>query len=252
MEHNGISRLLCRIFPASLSLPALLASPTILLPSYPAHAAGAPPQIKEQSVQGAAALRGNSTTADLDSLANSAEQVFNLALAGKVDRIGRKMDTLKKQAASLSYIQDQSNGILLPRLGNTIVDLEQAIAAKDRIDTMRFANRITLIAATVAVPLKPGIPTEVSLLDYNSRELRIWSEGNGTERLSNIVMRMHLSWQTLMPKLIERDGVRELRRFSDIMRRLESARMPEEYGQVSRQVPPEIDAIRALFIKSVK
>jgi hypothetical protein len=252
MEQKETFRLFGCIFPASLLILALFSQSTICFLPTLAYAANASPTVKEQPRQSAGTPRVNSIATDLDALADSGEEIFDLAMAGKMDRMGKKLEALKKNAAYLSYIQDQSNSILLPRLGHTIVDLEQAINAKDRLDTMRYANRITLIAATVAVPLKPSIPTEVSLLEYNGRELGIWSEAKKTEKLSNIVMRMHLAWQTLMPKLIERNGIRELRRFSEIMGRLELAKTPEEYGHLSRQVTPEIDAMKVIFAKPAK
>jgi hypothetical protein len=55
-----------------------------------------------------------------------------------------------------------------------------------------------------------------------------------------------------MPKLIERNGVKELRRFSEIMEHLELARTPEEYGSLSRQVLVETDTMKAIFAKHAK
>lgn len=239
-----------RVLPAALFLLALLASSNFCC--FTSLAAAGTPPMKEQPRQPAGTPRASLLAADLDALSDSAEEIFDLALAGKMDRIAKKLEVLKKYAASLNYMEDQANSILLPRLGHTIAALEQAVTVKDRLDTMRNANRITLIAATVAMPLKPSIPTEVSLLDYNGRELGIWSEVKKTERLSSIVMRMHLAWQTLMPKLIEHNGIKELRRFSEIMGRLESAKAPEEYSRLSRQVGAETDAMKAVFVKPAK
>ena len=73
-----------------------------------------------------------------------------------------------------------------------------------------------------------------------------------TEKLSSIVIRMHLAWQTLMPKLIEHHGEKELRRFSEIMGHLELAKTPEEYGHLSRQVRVEVDDMNVVFAKSEK
>jgi hypothetical protein len=260
MEQKGKIRSLGGNPVASLLALALFAASSGCLQPGLAQAALAAPPAKEQPRQpfaapkgnSIAAPRGNSIASDLDALADTGEEIFELAMAGKMDRLGRKLEALKKNAAALSYIQDQSNSILLPRLGHTVIDLDQAISAKDRLDTMRYANRITLIAATVAVHLKPNVPTEVSLLEYNGRELGIWSEMKKTEKLSNIVMRMHLAWQTLMPKLIEHNGIKELRRFSEIMGRLEAAKTPEEYGRLSRLATSEIYDMKAIFSKPPK
>ena len=244
MEHAKI-RTTGRRFPAGLLLLAIFSG---LLPpaSGPVQGASVPPA-KEQAKSATGGGGANFIVAELDSLSGSAVEIFTLALAGKMDRVGKKLETLKKNAAAFDYLQDEASSILLPRLGRTIADLEGAIGAKNRLDTMRFSNRITLIAATVAVPFKPCLPTEVSLLDYNGRELEIWSEAKKTDKLSNIVIRMHLAWQTLMPKLIEQNGIKELRRFSDLMGHLELARTPEEYGRLSRQVLAETDSMKAIF-----
>jgi hypothetical protein len=196
-----------------------------------------------------AAPRANFPVGELDALSDIAQEIFELAQANKPDRIPKKLEMLKKYAAAVSYLQDESNTMLLPRLGHTLTELEQAFVTKNRLETMRYANRVTLIAATVAVPYRPSIPTELSLLDYNGRELGISSESKKTEKLANIVMRMHLAWQTLMPKLVERNATKELRRFSDVMGRLESAKTPEEYCHLSRQVGAEVDVMKGIFIR---
>ena len=254
MEHQRTTRTIGKSLPVwlfRLALAILCCSGISLLP-LPAQAGNAVPSAKEPAKLSPAATRANFIATELNSLSESAEELFALALAGKLERAGKKLDALKKNAAVFDYIQDESSSILLPRLGRTIADLEKSIVARNRLDTMRYSNRITLIAATVAVPFKPCLPTEVSLLDYSGRELEIWSEEKRTEKLSGIVIRMHLAWQTLMPKLIEQNGIRELRRFSDIMGHLELARLPEDYGRLSRQVLAETDAMKSIFVKAPK
>jgi hypothetical protein len=250
MEQTRISRSAgCRIPGWLLRLAVLLCASIALLP---ARAQAAPSGLIAKDQPKQPLTRANLIMSELDSLSESAEEIYGLAQGGKMERIGKRLDALKKNAAAFDYVQDESSSILLPRLGRTVVELEKAVAARNRIDIMRFSNRVTLIAATVAVPFKPCVPTEVSLLNYNGRELEIWSEVKKLDKLSNIVIRMHLAWQTLMPKLIEQNGIKELRRFSDLMGHLESARNPEEYGRLSRQVLVETDAMKCFFIKPAK
>ncbi|MCM0081941.1 hypothetical protein L4X63_10095 [Geomonas sp. Red32] len=199
-----------------------------------------------------ASLRLNPIVAEFDLLAEGADEIFQLALNGKMERVPKKFEALKKSTSSFPSVTDDSGTLLLPRLNRTMADLELAVNAKDRLDTMRYANRLTLIAATVQVPYKPPTPTEVLVLDYNARELEIWSELRRSEKLSNIVIRMHLAWQTLMPKLLDHNASRELKRFSELMGRLEVAKVPEEYAKVSRQILVELAAIRQVFTRPAK
>lgn len=196
--------------------------------------------------------RTNPVVTTLDALSDSAEAIFTLAQAGKMDRFRKNLDSLEKIAATFDNIHGKEDLILLPRLRSTMDDLEKAVAGRNRLETMRYANRITLITATEAIAYSPDIPTELSLLDYNARELGIWSEVRMTDKLSSIVIRMHLAWQTLMPKLIEHHGEKELRRFSEIMGHLELAKTPEEYGRLSRQILVEVDAMKTIFTKFSK
>jgi len=252
MEQRGNYHPLSGTRSAPLFLLTLMLATAISFPLSQAQGASVPSPVKEQPRPATAAPHANATLADLDSLSWAAEEIFNLAQGGKLDRTGKKLDALKKNVAAISHIQDEANNSVLPRLGRTIAELELAITAKDRLDTMRYANRITLLAATVAVPSKSSIPMEVSFLDYNGRELEILSEVKKTEKLSGVVIRMHLAWQTLMPKLIEHNCRKELKRFSEIMGHLESARSPEEYGHLSRQVQAETDVMKALFARPPK
>jgi len=240
------------IFPASLFLFAFLLVSGVSFPSFPAEAAGALSPVKEQPKPSSGASQVNSIVTELNSLSVTAEQIFNLALVDRIDSTGKKMNELKRNAVVFNYIKDAKNDLLLPRLDRTIAALENALSSKNRFDTMRYANRITLIIAVVTVPFNPIIPTEVSLLEYNGRELEIWSERKNMNKLSNTVIRMHLAWQTLMPKLIEHNGLKTLKHFSEVMEHLEFAKTPEEYSRLSRQALIEAEASKAIFAKATK
>ncbi len=114
---------------------------------------------------------------------------------------------------------------------------------------MRAANNITLLEVAMVRDLKLRFPTNIMLLNYCGRQLEIESEEKDIERLSNIVVRMHLIWQNLIPQLIDRGGTKEIRNFAEIMKRLERANTPEEYGQVAKQVLDEMDDLEKVFRK---
>ena len=252
MARKRKLHLLGTIHPAAPLIFAILLASELSYPLVPAQAANAPSPVRQQSAPSDAAIQANFIGTELDSLTGCAEEIFNLAQAGNLERAEKRVDKLKKLAAALDRIQDEANLILLPRLNRTITDLDKALSAKNHLDIMRNSNRITLITATLAVPYQPRIPTEVSLLEYNGRELELWSEAKRTDKLSSIVMRMHLSWQTLMPKLIENNGDNELRHFSQLMRHLELARTPEEYDRLSKQALVRTAYLKAIFAKPVK
>jgi hypothetical protein len=96
---------------------------------------------------------------------------------------------------------------------------------------------------------KPRVPTNVMLLGYCGRELEIFSEEKDIDKLSNFVIRMHLIWQNLIPQLIQRGETKEIKNFSDIMKRLEMAKTPEEYSFLAKQVLDEVENLEKVFKK---
>ena len=222
----------------------------VIYPASSAHAANDNPSnrgLRGQSVSGTA--DPTPLQVELEALSGYAEDIYDLAKMNRWNKTRKKLDDLKKFEQSLKFNQSEESTFFSVRLRTTIAELEQAISAKNRRDTMHSANKITLLETAMVGPLKPRVPTNVMLLDYCGRELEIWSEEKNIDKLSNIVIRMHLIWQGLMPQLIEQGGTRELKRFSEVMKRLEVAKTPDEYGHLARQVLDEVDNLEKVFKK---
>ena len=183
---------------------------------------------------------------ELDAVSRRAEEIYGLAKANRWKGADRALSALKKSEDALGPLQNEETNSLQTRLRKSVADLGESVAARKRVDVMRLANKITLIEAAMAEPLKPRVPTNVGLLDYYGRELEIWSEAKDMDRLSYTVLRMHLTWQTLIPKL-EPSDVKVIKRFADILRRLDAAKAPEEYARLAAQVQDEVDLLEKSF-----
>jgi hypothetical protein len=189
---------------------------------------------------------------ELEALSDTAEDIYDLAKVGKWNRIMKKFDELKKTEQAIKLIRNGENDFYAQRLRNKIEELEQAISAKNKKNTMRFANNITFLEVAMIGDLKPRVPTNVMLLDYCGRELEILSEEKDIDKLFNLVIRMHLIWQNLIPQLIDKNGTKEIKNFSEIMMRLERAKTPDEYNHLAIQVADEVDNLEKLFKKKPK
>jgi len=189
---------------------------------------------------------------ELQDLSATAEDIYDLAKVSKWRKIRKKLEKLKKAEKDIKLLRNEENGFFSQRLRNKIEDLEQAISAKNRKDTMRFANNITLLEVAMIGELKPRVPTNVMLLDYCGRELEILSEEKDIDKLSSLVVRMHLIWQNLIPQLGNKGDTEDIKRFSEIMKRLERAKTPEEYNHLAKQVLDEVDTIEKVFKKNTK
>jgi hypothetical protein len=189
---------------------------------------------------------------ELKALSDAAEDIYDLAKVTKWNKARKKLEELKKSEKAIRLLRNEENDFFSQRLRNKIEDLEQAISAKNRKDTMRFANNITLLEVAMIGDFKPRVPTNVMLLDYCGRQLEILSEEKDIDKLSNLVIRMHLIWQGLIPQLIKEGDTREIKNFSEIMKRLERAKTPEEYNRLANQVLDEIDNMEKIFKKNPK
>ena len=184
---------------------------------------------------------------ELEGLSATAEDIYDLAKLNKWNKIRKKLEELKGAEKTVKALRNEENDFFSKRLRTKIEELEQAVSARSKMGTMRSANNITLLEVAMIGDLKPRVPTNVMLLGYCGRQLEILSEERDSERLSTLVLRMHLIWQNLIPRLIDKGGTREIKSFADIMKRLERARTPEEYNQLARQVLDEMDNLERIF-----
>lgn len=187
---------------------------------------------------------------ELKTLSGIAGDIYDLAKATRWNRIRKKMDELKKSEKAIRVLRNDENDFFLQRLKKLIEDLERAVSANNRKDTMRFSNNITFLEIAMIGDYKPRVPTNVRLLDYCGRQLEILSEERDMDKLTNLVVRMHLIWQNLIPQLVNEGNTKEIKNFSEIMKLLERAKTPEDYNHLAKQVLDEVDAIEKVFKKN--
>ena len=186
---------------------------------------------------------------EVEALSEYAGDIYDLAKVNRWNKIRRKLDELKRSEKSLTLMRNEENDFFSQRLRKKIEDLEQAVSARNRKDTLHFANSITLLEVAMVGQFKPRVPSNVMLLGYCGRELEIFSEEKDIEKLSNFVIRMHLIWQNLIPQLIQIGETKEIKNFAEIMKRLEIAKTPEEYNRLAKQVLDEVEHLEKVFKK---
>lgn len=197
-----------------------------------------------------AAPQANAIQAELEVLSGTAGDIYDLAKATKWNKVRKKLDELKKSGKTVKALKNDGNDFFPLRLRKNIDDLEQAILAKNRKDTMRFSNALTFLEIAMMGDYKPRVPTNVKLLDYCGRQMELLSEEKDMDKLSNLVVRMHLIWQNVIPQLVNEGDTKEIKNFSAIMKRLEGATTPEEYSPLAKQVLDGVDRIEKLFKKN--
>jgi hypothetical protein len=158
-----------------------------------------------------------------------------------------RLAALKESAKQLrSDLQGAGAG--LGNLDSNIAALDKAIGAKDRQTTMRGANQTTRIVAEMTAPFSPPVPVEVTRLDYEGRELEIWSEAKNAAKLKVTANEIRQTWDALRPK-IEARGASVAKRFGDLVTRVEAAKTADEYARLAKPVLDEVDNLEKVFKK---
>ncbi len=191
----------------------------------------------------------NTYLGELEMVVDNAEDIYEHAKSNKWKHIGGKLNAIRKVEQSHLAAPNETTTNLLPRLIEAISDLEQAVASQHRLDSMIYANRIMIIGAKMAAPLKPRIPTNVSVIAFCARKLEILSETQHVDTMADIVYKIHLSWQSLIPQVIEHGGSKEIKKFAEIMKRLEGAKTPDEYARQASSVLEEVTVLEHIFLK---
>src|SRR5439155_1288049 len=121
------------------------------------------------------------------------ENIYDLVNAKDWAKAAEKYDALKGEAkqlaAELRGAQAEKD-----RLSEAIKALGQAVATKDRMAAMRWANQVTLIVADLSEPFKPRVPPAVTRLDVYGRELELGAEAKDAAQLRAAVDGLRKNW----------------------------------------------------------
>ena len=187
------------------------------------------------------------------SLANAGEygeNIYDDAKASNWARAAAKLTALKEVAKQLRR-ELQGASTDEDKLDANITALDRAVAARDRQATMREANQMTRVIADMTAPFNPPTPMEVTPLDYEGRELKIWSEARDATKLKATADEMRRTWDALRPKVEARggSGSAEAKRFANLVARVEAAQMPDEYARLATPLLDEVDNLEKVFKK---
>lgn len=191
----------------------------------------------------------NTYLAELEMVMDNAGDIYELAQSNKWKHMGNKLNAIRKVEQSHPPVANENAANLLPRLIEATADLEQAVAMQHRLDSMIYANRVMIISAKMAAPFNPRIPTNVAVIAFCARKLEILSETQHLDTMTDIVYKIHLSWQSLIPEVIEHGGSKEIKKFAEIMKRLEGAKSPDEYARQASSVLDEVAVLEHIFRK---
>jgi len=186
---------------------------------------------------------------ELEQLIDNAKDIYEKVKVNHWKHLDKKINSIVKVEQILPGVTAEKD---MPYYKNLIVatsDLENAITSQDRVVAMKSANKIMILGARLAEAHNSPVPINVAVIGFCGRKLEILSEHESVTELSETVTKLHLSWQQLIPLVTAYGGIKEVKRFAEIMKHLESAKKPDEYGKLASSVVDEVDAIEKVFKK---
>jgi hypothetical protein len=191
----------------------------------------------------------NANLNELEQLIGNARDIYEKTEANHWKHLDKKMNSIVKIEQLLPSVTPEKDMSYYKNLMGVTSELERAIASQDRIVAMKSANKVMILGASLAEAHSSPVPINVAVIAYCGRKLEILSETENVLDLSDTVAKLHLSWQQLIPLVTAYGGLKEVKRFAEIMKRLESAKTPDEYGRLASSVVEEINIIEKIFKK---
>jgi hypothetical protein len=175
------------------------------------------------------------------------ENVYDHAKADEWAKAAKKFEELQAAAKQLSDVKDAKGE--KKRLDTILVALAKAIAAKDRLATMREANLVTQIAADLTEPFNPQVPAAVTRLDFYGRELEIGVAAKEKDRLKAAATGLRTTWDKVRPAVKTRGGDAEAKRFDALVAQVEAAKSVDDYSRLVTPILDEVDNLEKVFKK---
>ncbi|MGD0586108.1 MAG: hypothetical protein ABSA86_10120 [Oryzomonas sp.] len=191
----------------------------------------------------------NANLNELEQMIGNAGDIYDKVKANHWKHLEKKLNSIVKVEQLLPGVTSENDMPYYKNLMGVTTDLERAIASQDRIVAMKSANKVMLLGARLAEAHNSQVPINVAVICYCGRKLEILSETENVLDLSDTVAKLHLSWQQLIPLVTAYGGLKEVKRFAEIMKHLESAKTADEYGRLASSVVEEIEIIEKIFKK---
>ena len=172
------------------------------------------------------------------------ENLYDAAKASDWTGARRRLTAL--EAAVKQVTVEKGTGGSEDSLEQNLVALKHSVAGRQRRETLRLANQITLNVANLTARYAPKIPVQVTRLDFYGRELEIWSEAGDADRLRATAEGMRREWENVRPSVEGRDFA-EARKFGALVTRVERARTPAADRRLAEAELEEVDNLEKAF-----
>ena len=174
------------------------------------------------------------------------ENLYDSAQAKRWPDARAKLDQLKGaiQQSNTELNKADKQRTELQRL---VDSLDKSIAKKAQFETTRDANQVTLMGSELVASYHPKVPVEVTRLDYDGRELEIWSLAHNMTKLKDTAADIRRTWEEVKPKIESHKGTAESKAFGKLVTDVEQATTVAQYQNLAPKILEQVDKLEKVF-----
>jgi hypothetical protein len=175
----------------------------------------------------------------------SANAIFDAARVSNWSDADIAVQAMKTSSAALPTTSSTPD--LGSRLSSRLADVQASVSARQRVQTMDFANGITRLVADLSADYRMPVPYALVLLNYYGRELELGIAAGDPGRLRRATADLQQTWNRFERTVLQKGAVDAARRVTDSVSQLVQARVPADFVAPTRAELAAVDALKPLF-----
>lgn len=179
----------------------------------------------------------------VDAVGTHGEDLYDEVKAGNWKKAGVLLDSLR---VAIGQLPTDIATDVKTSLSALVDSLSADITGKRRTQGMVDANRVTLLADEMVRPYASPTPVQVMLLDYDGRELEIWSAANDTGKLAAAKRDLRKNWDDIRAEVQKRNPA-QAERTETLVARIEHAKLPSEVKKLATPFLDQVDVLEKVF-----
>jgi hypothetical protein len=202
--------------------------------------------VAQTAVPAGASIQVSAAAAATEEIGHTAENLYDWGRQSDWTKARADLVALNSAVAKLKATGEVTN---LQGTDRRVAAIEIAVDKRQPRALMHSANEMTSVAAELSRQFKPQVPVEVTLLDYNARELELWAEEGKLAQLHETRMRLREVWTTARPAVVSKGGIAEAQQFDALVNQLTVAKTPQEFAAAATPILKSVDALETVFTR---
>lgn len=209
-----------------------------------------PAATETQTASSVAQGQSGEVPASLANLGEYGENIYDAAKAKQWTEARAKLSALKAAIQQSDAELSKTSADKRQQLQGMVTSLDASISQRQQEVTMRESNQVTLMSSALAAAYHPKVPADVARLDYDGRELEIWSRAKNMAKLKATAQDVRQTWDRLKPEVQSHNGAAEAQKFGQLVAEADKAVSVAQYQRLAGPVLDEVDNLEKVFESS--